>query len=116
MSKWRWRILAPSSALLALAFAHEACSETGPDADKRTNGCLTEGCQEAGSGTDGGGPTDGAADSPPIVYPNPIEGTTKAATKIVGSKNFVEGPVWIGGRLLFTDVQNNQTLRLSGTT
>jgi gluconolactonase len=43
----------------------------------------------------------------PIVYPDPLEGTTKNATKVVGGFDFTEGPVWIGGRLLFSDIPNN---------
>lgn len=43
----------------------------------------------------------------PVVYPDPLEGTTKTATKVVGNFSFTEGPVWIGGRLLFSDIPNN---------
>lgn len=116
MVSWRWKLLCPSVAALAVAAAQYACSETGPDADPRVNGCLTEGCLEAGT-TGEGGPTDGGTttDGPPIVYPDPLEGTTKTATRVIGNRGFVEGPVWIGGRLLFTDIPANVILELSGT-
>jgi gluconolactonase len=66
-------------------------------------------------GEGGTTPTDGGADAPPIVYPDPLEGTTKEATLVKGNFRFTEGPVWIGGRLLFTDIQQNQILELNGT-
>lgn len=50
--------------------------------------------------------TDAGTDAP-IVYPNPLEGRPTAATKVVGGFDFTEGPVWIGGRLLFSDIPNN---------
>lgn len=117
MRSWRWKLLVPSVAGLAVAAAQYACSETGPDADPRQNGCLTEGCLEAGtageaSTSNDGGPTN---DGAPIVYPDPLEGTTKNATRVIGNRGFVEGPVWIGGRLLFTDIPANVILELSGT-
>lgn len=43
----------------------------------------------------------------PVVYPDPLEGRSTTATKVVGGFDFTEGPVWIGGRLLFSDIPNN---------
>lgn len=84
-----------------------ACSETGPDAPPRTNGCIDRDCNYDGSiaapKPDGGTLPDGA----PVVYPDPLEGTTKAATLVKGRFRFSEGPVWIGGRLLFTEIPTN---------
>ncbi len=95
-----------------------ACSETGPDAPDRTNGCINRSCYEDGSdvtGDDGGIQLpDGA-----IVYGDPLEGTSKKATLVRGRFRFTEGPVWIGGRLLFTDIPTNQIIELlpdGGTT
>jgi len=108
----------------AVAGVAQACSGTGPDAPPRANGCVDEngtgGCTsfEAGAPTEGGGPVpDGGTDAP-IVYPHPLDGTSKTATKLVGSLSFTEGPVWIGGRLLFTDIPTNRILELGdgGTT
>ena len=56
---------------------------------------------------DGSTPTNDAGSDAPIVYPNPLEGRTLTATKVVGGFDFTEGPVWIGGRLLFSDIPNN---------
>ncbi len=114
----RYAIFAPSfAAAFAIAVVDQACSETGPDADPRTNGCLTEGCLEAGSGGDGGpGGNDAGPDAPPIVYPDPLDGTSKAATKVKGDFGFVEGPVWIANKLYFTDVSANRIHTLDGTT
>jgi sugar lactone lactonase YvrE len=55
---------------------------------------------------DGSTTTDAAPDAP-IVYPDPLEGRPSTATKVVGGFGFTEGPVWIGGRLLFSDIPNN---------
>ena len=118
MRSWRWKLLCPTFAALGVAAAQYACSETGPDADPRTNGCLTEGCLEAGTSGEGGTPpTDGGpGDGAPIVYPDPLEGTSKTSARVVGNRAFVEGPVWIGGRLLFSDIPANVILELSGST
>lgn len=102
--------VALASSLAALVVV--ACSETGPDAPPRTNGCIDRGCNYDGAPAasgDGGTTTlpDGA-----VVYGDPLEGTTKKATLIRGRLRFTEGPVWIGGRLLFTDIPPNQILEL----
>ncbi|OJY29976.1 MAG: hypothetical protein BGO98_47470 [Myxococcales bacterium 68-20] len=54
-----------------------------------------------------------------MAYPDPLEGTTKAATLVKGRFRFSEGPVWIGGRLLFTEIPANvihEVLPDGGTT
>jgi len=105
-----------SATLLLAAIIAQACSETGPDAPPRGDGCLTEGCLDPGQVGEGGTtPTDGGGTpDAPIVYPDPLEGTTKEATRVVGNYRFVEGPVWINGRLLFTDVPSNRIIELVG--
>lgn len=96
-----------------------ACSETGPGAPDRTNGCIDRTCYEDGSVTP---PAEGGTTTLPdgaTVYPDPLEGTTKRATLVKGRFRFTEGPVWIGGRLLFTDIPANQIVELlpdGGTT
>jgi len=96
-----------------------ACTETGPDAPGRTNGCLDRACYEDGSTP---APEEGGSTSLPdgtIAYPDPLEGTTKQATLVKGRFRFTEGPLWIGGRLLFTDIPANQIVELlpdGGTT
>jgi gluconolactonase len=55
-------------------------------------------------------PGDGGADADaraPVVHPHPLEGTTKKATLVKGGFGFTEGPVWIGGRLLFSDIDTS---------
>jgi len=108
---------------VAALAAAVACSETGPDADPRVNGCIGEGCNNIEGGfldgnvpNDGGTPSD--AEGGPVGFPNPLEGTTKAATLVKGGYAFVEGPVWIAGKLLFSDVSNNRIHELGadGTT
>jgi len=118
MNKWRRQILASVTALAsaaAIVAAVDACSETGPDAPARQNGCLNEGCAETGVGGPGpvGPGVDAGPDAPPIVYPHPLDGTTMEATQIRGGFQFVEGPVWIGGRLLFTDIPRNLIVELN---
>lgn len=56
---------------------------------------------------DAGG-SDAASDADAaIVYPDPLAGTSKKATLVKGGFSFTEGPVWIGGRLLFSDIPAN---------
>jgi gluconolactonase len=90
------------------AIVGAACSLTGPDAPPRESGCIDVGC----GSVDGGGtrpPLDtGTSTEPPIAYGDPLEGTSKQATLIKGRFRFVEGPVWIAGRLLFTDAPAGQ--------
>jgi gluconolactonase len=101
-------------ALLTLAVI-AACSETGPGAPPRSNGCLGQTCTDGGAlAVDSAPGSDGA----PIAYPDPLEGTTKKAELVKGAFGFTEGPVWIGGRLLFTDIPANVIYELGadGTT
>lgn len=121
MMKRKWPILV-LVASAAVAVVAGACSETGPDADPRTNGCIAAACFDgAVIETDTGvvGPGDGGTDSP-TGFPNPLEGTTKSATLVKNGFQFLEGPVWIGGRLLFSDTNANPTamfeLAANGTT
>jgi gluconolactonase len=98
------------------AFVIAACSESGPDAPPRNNGCIGEGC--AGTTPDAGGTGDdaGGGDSggdAGLQYPDPLQGTTKKATLLKGGFQFTEGPVWIGGRLLFSDITPNQIIQLN---
>jgi gluconolactonase len=84
-----------------LAFA---CAETGPGAPRRTNGCINQECPPVDlnpvAPTPGG---DGGASA----FGDPLAGTSKRATLVRGRFRFTEGPLWIGGRLLFTDVPAN---------
>lgn len=86
-----------------------ACSETGPDAEDRKSGCLTD-CAPVDAATSSGGPTIGPDGA--IVYGDPLQGTSRAATLVKGGYRFTEGPVWIGGKLLFTEMRFSQILKL----
>lgn len=113
------KLLAATTCAVAVAVAVTfACSGTGPDAPPRSNGCLNEGCAEAAA-PPGELPETGGDDGP-IVYPHPLEGTTREATAVSrdAGYQFVEGPVWIGGKLLFTDVPRALIIELeaAGTT
>lgn len=103
------RVVAALGLVIAVPFAAAfvACSETGPDAPPRSNGCIDLGCPviDSGSNTIDAGGVEG--DGGPVVYGDPLEGTTKRATLVRGRLRFTEGPVWIGGRLLFTDVPSD---------
>jgi gluconolactonase len=61
---------------------------------------------DASTTPDATGVPDASPDAP-ITYPNPLEGKDAGASKVVGGFSFTEGPVWIGGRLLFSDIPNN---------
>jgi gluconolactonase len=107
----RKRILILGAMASSAIAAAVACSETGPDADPRQNGCIAANC------FDGSVPPDGAplpgmdGGLPPVPdggYPDPLVGTTKSATLIKGGFQFTEGPVWISNKLLFSDVQTNR--------
>lgn len=112
--KWPMLVLLASAGSAAIAVA---CSTTGPDADPRKSGCISQDCYDAtaptgdsatGPGTDGGG-TDGG----PGGYPNPLDGVNPlAATQVKGGFSSADGPVWIGGRLLFGDTQSSPTVIL----
>lgn len=116
MSKRRWPVvlmLVSAATFLVV----EACSETGPDAGARQNGCIGASCFEGGVVPGDGGPgpvTDGEppVDSP-VGFGDPLAGTTKNATLVKGGYNFVEGPVWIGNKLLFSDVGQNTIFQMA---
>lgn len=114
MMSMRLRFLLAGLTLAAPGVVLLACSETGPDAPARANGCINQECDYDGSiaapGRDGSTTTlpDGAV----VVFPDPLEGTTRSATLVRGRLRFTEGPVWIDGRLLFTDIPANQILEL----
>jgi len=99
-------VLASAATFLAV----EACSETGPDAGARQNGCIGAGCFDgsvipsdgATTPTDAAPPTDA-----PVTFGDPLAGTTRIATLVKGGYNFVEGPIWASGKLLFSDVSGN---------
>lgn len=100
-------LLATASAVSLAAFV--ACSETGPDADPRINGCISDGCFDGsvvGEGGPGPGGEGGLSDSP-ITITDPLQGITPVATLVKGGFQFTEGPVWIGDRLIFSDVNAN---------
>jgi gluconolactonase len=95
--------------LLLLALV--ACSDEAtqnrtrpPNIDGREDASVPS--NDSGAASDGGTVTDAGSDAP-VVYPNPLEGRATVATKVVGGFDFTEGPVWIGGRLLFSDIPNN---------
>jgi gluconolactonase len=94
---------------LALAWAaglpSAGCSETGPDAPARTNGCLGLDCPPTDDG--GRGPSSSSPPDAAAGFGDPLVGTTKRATLVRGRLRFTEGPLWIGGRLLFTDIPAN---------
>ena len=82
-----------------------ACAETGPDAPSRNNAaCVREDCNDATPPGPGPGPSVDRGTDGPLVYGDPLEGTTKAAQLVNGGFQFTEGPVWIGGKLLFTEI------------
>ena len=112
----RWPLLI----ILASAFsflALDACTETGPDASARQNGCIGSGCFEAGApDPDASSPVDSSsATDAPVGFGDPLAGSTKTGTLVKGAFQFVEGPVWIGKRLLFSDTNANTIFQLVGT-
>lgn len=72
----------------------------------RDSGSERDAGGDTGAAPDGSTANDAGSDAP-IVYPDPLAGRPTAATKVAGGFAFTEGPVWIGGRLLFTDIPNN---------
>ncbi len=80
-----------------------ACSGAGPDAPARSNGCISEGCFADGGDN---GASGGLTDSP-IARTNPLQGITPVATLVKGGFQVVGGPVWVGNRLVFSDVAAN---------
>ncbi len=110
MSKRRRPVVA-ALASAATFLAVGACSETGPDAEARQNGCIGASCFDSSvtPAVDGGAPpTDSAPPTDaPVTFGDPLAGTTRIATLVKGGYNFVEGPVWVGGKLLFSDTSGN---------
>ncbi len=108
--------LALASGVLASFGVMVACSaETGPDAPARTNGCIDCPAPDSGiaASTDA---TTTTSDAPQqVVFGDPLAGTTKAVTLVKGKVSFAEGPVWIGGRLLFSDIVANLVNELTAT-
>jgi gluconolactonase len=105
----RFRLAAVAAGLAiawATAAASTGCSETGPDAPGRKNGCIV-GVDCAPVADPAARNPDGGPAEAPIVYGDPLAGTTKEATLIRGRFRFTEGPVWVGNRLLFTDPPAN---------
>jgi gluconolactonase len=111
--KWPMLLLLASGSAAAIAVA---CTTTGPDAAPRTSGCISEGCYDSsvplGDSAVNGGTEGGSTDGGPVGFPNPLTGVTLTATLVKGNFKFTEGPVWIGGRLLFGDIQSNPTVIL----
>ncbi len=98
-------LLAGSAGLLAVVACGGDHAPATVDA-----GCTLEECARADGGVGGSDAAvirdaSAAPDATgPIPYPDPLAGTTKAATLVKNGFQFTEGPVWIGGRLLFTDI------------
>ncbi len=116
MTKRRWpfvMVLASAGTFLVL----DACSETGPDASARQNGCIGSACFETGAPLEGDSSllVDAGATDGPITYGDPLAGTSKTGALVKGAFQFVEGPVWIGSRLLFSDSNANTIFQLNGT-
>ncbi len=116
--KWPMLVLLAGSGAAAIGVA---CSETGPDAEPRKSGCISQDCYDAsvqvGDGATGPGTDGSTTDGGPVGFGNPLQGVSPlAATLVAGGFKLAEGPVWIGGRLLFGDVQSTPTaiLQLNG--
>lgn len=85
------------------------CGEDGATSPPRTSTPAPDASSPVGdssTGTDASVVPDASPDAP-IAYPDPLAGKDAGATKVVGNFSFTEGPVWIGGRLLFSDIPNN---------
>lgn len=111
MKRRTWPILVLLSAGAAAAIA-VACSETGPDAGPRINGCIGEACNDSGSGGGGTSGKDGEiGPDGEVVVTDPLVGISPlTATLIKGGLQFAEGPAWMGTRLIFSDVNANPSL------
>jgi gluconolactonase len=112
--KWPMLVLLASAGSAAIAVA---CTTTGPDADPRKSGCISQACYDAmaptGDGAIGSGEGGGGTDAGPGGFPNPLDGINSlAATLVKGGFQAADGPVWIGGRLLFGDTQSSPTVIL----
>lgn len=100
-----------ASATLAFVACGEgsSTSSSGQPPECGVAGCG-EGEDDASTTTDSGG-VDATADAP-ITYPHPLDGTTKTAALVRGGLSFSEGPVWIAGKLLFTEIPQNNIREL----
>lgn len=110
--KWPMLVLLASAGGAAIGMA---CTTTGPDAAPRTSGCISEACYDSsapsGDSSTNPGTEGGSTDAGPTGFGNPLDGVSPlAATMVAGGFVFTEGPVWIGGRLLFGDIQSNPTV------
>ncbi len=110
------------ASLTGLALASAAFAWACGDSDKNTeptkgpNGCIADSCYNINQPGEGGTtPPPPPGPLPDGGFPDPLEGTSKAATLVVGNFQFTEGPVWIGGKLLFSDTQASNILQLNGT-
>ncbi len=111
MMSRKWPILVLLSAGVAATIA-VACSETGPDAGPRTNGCISEGCNDSGGSS--GNPNGQDGDIGPdgeVLVTDPLVGISPlTATLLKGGLQFAEGPAWMGTRLIFSDTNANPSL------
>jgi gluconolactonase len=112
--KWPMLVLLSSAGGAAIGIA---CTTTGPDAAPRTSGCISEACYDSsapsGDSSTKPGSEGGSNDAGPTGFGNPLAGVSPlAATLVKGGFKFLEGPVWIGGRLLFGDIQSTPTVIL----
>jgi gluconolactonase len=99
-------VVGACASALTLPFAACADADRNTEARSGPNGCLGDACFDAAPkqpqpGADGATPDGGPS------FPDPLEGTTKTATLVKGGFQFTEGPVWIGGRLIFSDTNAN---------
>ena len=112
MKRRTWPILVLLSAGAAGAIA-VACSETGPDAGPRVNGCISEGCNDSGRVGDGGttGQDGDIGPDGEVIVTDPLVGISPLTAKLLkGGLQFAEGPAWMGTRLIFSDVNANPSL------
>ncbi len=107
----RLRVVAGSFVAAAVVFC-VACSDDA-SAPAPSGACSGTGCADGGASSPEAStasdsaappPADAGGDAGAIVYPDPLAGTTKTATLVKAGFQFTEGPLWIGGRLLFTDI------------
>ncbi len=110
--KWPMLVLFASAGGAAIGMA---CTTTGPDAAPRTSGCISEACYDgsapSGDSSTKPGSEGGSIDAGPTGFGHPLDGVSPlAATLVKGGFKFLEGPVWIGGRLLFGDIQSSPTV------
>jgi gluconolactonase len=102
-----------ASALAAGASIAIACA----DADENTKppdkslGCIDTTCYDAQAELAKEGGSSGSSGGP-NSWPDPLAGTSKNATLVKGGFQFAEGPVWISGKLLFTDQKASPSLIL----